>query len=269
MSAPAQAATTATLRAAGCVFADDEAALLHGAAGADARALARLVARRCVGEPLEHLLGRVEFAGMRFVVAPGVFVPRRRSELLADTAAALAASSGRARPVIVELCCGCGAVGAAAMRAVPAAVLYAVDVDPTATACAHANLAGTGALVLTGDLDAPLPGDLAGGVDVVVANAPYVPTAAIPSMPREAREHEPLRALDGGPDGLGVVARVVALAPRWLRPGGHVAVEVASEQLDAVRVAMAACGLASRVERRDDIGATVAIGTRAGVGAGA
>ena len=190
------------LRAAGCVFAEEEAALLTEAAP-DAEALEALVRRREASEPLEPLVGWVDFCGLRLAVEPGVFVPRQRTALLVGEAAALLGPGD----VVVDLGCGTGAVGAAVAAAVPGVEVYAVDVDPAAVACARRNLPPD--RVLEGDLYDPLPAALRGEVAVVVANAPYVPTEAIALMPREARDHEHRVALDGGPDGLAVQRRVV------------------------------------------------------------
>ncbi|PZS36356.1 MAG: putative protein N(5)-glutamine methyltransferase, partial [Pseudonocardiales bacterium] len=174
MSALSVSAVVIRLRAAGCVFAEDEARLLIAAARAPAD-LAALVERRAAGEPLEYVLGWAEFCGMRITVDPGVFVPRRRTEFLVHQALAcldrLAPSPAAA--VVVDLCCGSGAVGAALVAARPGIELTAVEVDPVAVRCARRNLVG--AQVYEGDLYEPLPGALAGRVDVLVANVPYVP----------------------------------------------------------------------------------------------
>jgi release factor glutamine methyltransferase len=251
-------ALVATLRAAGCVFAEDEARLL-GAAAADPAELARLVDRRVAGEPLEHLLGWAEFAGHRVAVGPGVFVPRRRTELLVDQATTLAA--GRAGLVVVELCCGAGAVGAVLAATLDRIDLYAVDVDDTAVRYARRNLAGAGR-VFQGDLDAPLPPTLAGRVDLLLANAPYVPSDAVALLPPEARDHEPRAALDGGPDGLDVLRRVVTAAPRWLAPAGHLLVEVAAGQAGELVAAAGRAGLAARVVSAPDRDATALVASR-------
>ncbi|MDL5156790.1 putative protein N(5)-glutamine methyltransferase [Actinomycetospora termitidis] len=229
----------ARLRAAGCVFAEEEASLL-GEAGADEAA----VARRVAGEPLEHVLGWAAFRGLRVAVAPGVFVPRHRSGLLVDLAVARAAPGA----VVVDLCCGSGALGAAVAAEV-AIELHAVDRDPAAVACAHRTVPGD---VYEGDLDAPLPPDLRGRVDVLLASPPYVPTAEIAGMPPEAREHEPLPTLDGGPDGLDVARRIAALAPAWLAPAGVLLVECATHQGPELAVAVRAVGLAATVHTDDD-----------------
>jgi release factor glutamine methyltransferase len=243
-----------TLRNAGCVFAEDEARLLTAAATGP-RELADLVARRVAGTPLEQLLGWAEFAGLRIRVEPGVFVPRRRTELLVDQAAAV-------RPrTVVELCCGSGAVAAALTARLGDVDVYAVDIDPAAVRCARRNLPG--AHVYEGDLDAPLPGALAGRVDVLVANAPYVPTAEIAFLPPEARDHEPRAALDGGGDGLDIARRVMAAAPRWLAPAGLVLVETSVRQAPALAAAAVGAGLSPRVVTDENTAGTAVIAGRA------
>jgi release factor glutamine methyltransferase len=242
-------AVVTTLRKAGCVFAEDEARLLTEAAR-DPDELARLVARRVTGIPLEHLLGWAEFAGLRIAVAPGVFVPRRRTELLVREAARHAPP----QPTVVELCCGAAAVATALTELLDRPDVYAADIDPAAVRCARRNLPH--GHVYEGDLDAALPRRLEHRVDILVANAPYVPTDEIGLMPAEAREHEPRVALDGGADGLDVARRVFALAPRWLAPGGIVLVETSERQAPALAEWAAAAGLHPRVVHDENTGGT-------------
>jgi release factor glutamine methyltransferase len=252
---PAPAAVVARLRAAGCVFAEDEAALLVEAATDDDDLAAR-VARRVAGEPLEQLLGWAAFDGLRIALTPGVFVPRVRSEFLAERAAAAA----RPGSVVLDLCCGSGALGAAVAARVPGVELHAADLDPAAVACARVNLPG--AAVHEGDLFHALPAALRGRVDVLVSNVPYVPTSAIALMPPEARDHEPRLALDGGPDGLAVARRVLAGAPAWLSPGGTVLFETSEAQVPSALAAVSAAGLVPAVDTDDERGATVVSGRR-------
>jgi release factor glutamine methyltransferase len=259
---PATSAIVTRLRAAGCVFAEDEARLLRCAARTAAD-LAAMVDRRVAGTPLEHVLGWVEFCGLRVAVDPGVFVPRRRTGLLVHEAAALArgaVDAGR-EAVVVDLCCGSGAVGAALVAALGRVELYAADIDPAAVRCARRNLAGR--QVYEGDLFALLPAGLHGRVDVLVANAPYVPTGEIGLMPPEARDHEPRVALDGGTDGLDVLRRVAAGAPRWLAPGGQLLVETSERQAPYAVEVVAGAGLVPRLVCDEDLGATVLIGAPA------
>ncbi|WP_258727086.1 methyltransferase [Cellulomonas sp. NS3] len=283
------------LRAAGCVFAEDEADLLLAEARTPAQ-LTDLVARRVAGLPLEQVLGWAAFAGLRVVVEPGVFVPRRRSELLVREAVrrlgrhgagpdgatggrpsdardgARAGAGGTAHPggedarrppVVVDLCCGTGAVGVAVLARVPGAELHAADLDPAAVRCARRNVEPVGGHVHEGDLDAPLPRSLLGRVDVLVANAPYVPTGEIAFMPPEAREHETPVALDGGADGVDVHRRLAAVAPRWLAPHGHLLIETSERQAPVTADAMARAGLVPVVVRDEEVDGTVVVG-RAG-----
>jgi len=243
----------ARLRAAGCVFAEDEARLLRAAAHSSTD-LDAMVEQRAGGLPLEHVLGWAEFHGLRIAVDPGVFVPRRRTEFLVRQAAALA----RPGAVVVDLCCGSGAVGAALATVVDRIELHSADIDPAAVRCARRNVA----TVYEGDLYQPLPARLRGRVDVLVANAPYVPTGAIELLPPEARIHEPRVALDGGADGLDVQRRVVADALRWLVPGGHLLVETSERQAPRTVETFTRGGLTARVTSCEELGATVVLGKR-------
>ena len=246
------------LRAAGSVFAEDEARLILAEAQTPEQ-VAAMVEQRASGLPLEHVLGWAEFCGRRIVVEPGVFVPRRRTELLVHQAAALL------RPgvgsVVVDLCCGSGAVGAALVAAVPGVELHAADVDSAAVGCARRNLGPVGR-VYEGDLFEPLPGSLRGRIDVLVTNVPYVPTAEIGLLPPEARVHESRVALDGGADGLDVLRRVSGGAREWLAPGGHVLVETSEQQAPEGLRVLGGDGLAPRVVSSDELNATVVVATR-------
>jgi release factor glutamine methyltransferase len=300
-----QAAAITRLRAAGCVFAEDEARLLISAARTPA-ALAAMVDRRAAGQPLEHVLGWAEFCGLRIAVDPGVFVPRRRTEFLVRRAAALARRAAdptgpdptgldptghdptgldptgpdptgldptghdptghdptRQRAVVVvDLCCGSGAVGAALAAALGQVELHAADIDPAAVRCARRNVAVAGGQVYQGDLYRPLPARLRGRVDILAANVPYVPSGDVGLLPPEARAHEPRVALDGGADGLDVLRRVAAGAPLWLAPGGHLLVETSERQAQRAAEAVGRDGLIPRIARSVRLNATVVIGTR-------
>lgn len=267
-------AVVAALRAAGCVFAEDEARLVIAAA-TDHDELWRLVGRRAAGFPLEYLLGWAEFCGQRIAVVPGVFVPRRRTEFLVEQAVDILAGSPRdpaPAAIVVDMCCGTGAVGLAvlaALRRLPAAAtgfaieasLFACDVDPVAVRCAQANVAAVDGIASQGDLFAALPAELRGRIELILCNAPYVPTDAIELMPPEARDHEPRVALDGGPDGVAIHRRVTGQAAEWLAPGGSLLIETSRSQSHATRAALADGGLRARLARSDEYDATVAIGT--------
>jgi len=262
----------ARLRAAGCVFAEDEAGLLMATARTPEE-LDAMVERRAGGLPLEQVLGWAEFCGLRIAVDPGVFVPRRRTEFLVQQAVSLIRGDSippdppgsPARPgiIVVALCCGSGAIAAALAAAVDRPEVHAVDIDPAAVRCARRNVPGH---VYQGDLYQPLPARLAGRVEILAGNVPYVPTEEIGFLPPEARAHEPLVALDGGPDGLDVLRRVAAGAPDWLAPGGHLLIETSDRQAPLGAAAFAAGGLTARVETSAGLNATVLIGTLPGGG---
>lgn len=236
------------LRAAGCVFAEDEAALLVEAGGD----LEGNVARRVQGEPLEVILGWAEFRGLRVHVAPRVFVPRARTGILVDQALA---HGGR---VVVELCAGVAAVAAALEHEVPGLEVYACEIDPAAVAVARRNVAPE--RVFAGDLYAALPVAMRGTIDILIANAPYVPTAEIAHLPPEAREHEPLVALDGGVDGLDIQRRVIAGAREWLAPNGVLIIETSVRQADATVALMRGAGLTAAAVHDDEFDGTAAVG---------
>ena len=246
------------LRAAGSVFAEREAAVLVAEAR-DADHLETMVARRVAGDPLEQVVGWADFDGIRFVVEPGVFVPRHRTEFLVQQAASL----GHPDAVVLDLCCGVGALGAAVRARLGAGVeLHAADLDPAAVRCARINVR-PGA-VYQGDLFEPLPNSLRGRVDLLLANAPYVPTSEIDLMPPEAREHEHTIALDGGADGLDLHRRVIAGAPAWLAPGGRLLIELSGEQASSAAALMIDAGLEleSHVDDQEDDSSTVLVGRR-------
>ena len=298
------ASVVARLRAAGCVFAEDEAAVLMATARSAAE-LDALVERRAAGEPLEQVVGWAEFDGLRILVDPGVFVPRRRSEFLVSIAVGLARSRLGESPgaVIVDLCCGTGALGLAVATELTALgrasgagsaggagsasrlglaggtgsasgdapvsggrgqiELYAADLDPVAVACARRNVEPADGHVYVGDLFAALPDGLRGRVDVLICNAPYVPTGDVAFLPSEARDHEPLVALDGGLDGLAVLRRAASGAPAWLAPGGVLLVETSDRQAAEMADAMAAAGLRPVIHTDEDAAATVVTGRTA------
>ncbi|MBT3167803.1 putative protein N(5)-glutamine methyltransferase [Streptomyces sp. Vc74B-19] len=250
-------AVAATLRAAGCVFAEDEAELILAAAEGDPSSVDAMVARRAAGLPLELVVGWAEFGGRRISVEPGVFVPRRRTEFLVEQALAQAPDA----TVLVDLCCGSGAVGAALAAALDGAELHAADIDPVAVRCARRNVAGLGGQVHQGDLFDALPERLRGRIGILAANVPYVPSDEITLLPAEARDHEPRVALDGGADGLDVLRRVAAQAPAWLAPGGCLLVETSSHQAPSAVAAFTRAGLHTRLTTCEERHAHVVTGT--------
>jgi release factor glutamine methyltransferase len=251
------------LRAAGCVFAEEEAQLLLTEAASPAE-LTELIGRRVSGEPLEYVVGWAGFCGLRIAVDPGVFVPRRRTELVVSEAVALLRQRlvGGAEPgVVVDLCCGSGAVGAAVVSHAPVKELHAADLDSVAVECARRNLSTVGGQVHLGDLYTALPFRLRGRVQLIVVNAPYVPTGVLPTMPAEARLYEPRISLDGGPDGLSLHRRVIGEAREWLDPHGHVVIETSEHQAAGTSAIMAAAGLAARTVHSEELDGTVVVGT--------
>lgn len=253
------------LRAAGCVFAEDEAELLVRAVKDDAepsRLLAALVARRCAGEPLEHVLGWAGFCGLRIAVGPGVFVPRRRSEFLVE----LAVDLGREAHVAVDMCCGSAPFATVLATRLAGVEVHAADIDAGQLVYAQRNLApfGRRASVHEGDLFEALPQGLRGSVDLLVVNAPYVPTDAIATLPAEARAFEPLASLDGGVDGLAVHRRVAADASSWLAARGHLLIETTEAQAEPMMDVFGEAGLKAWIAQDEELEATVVIGRRAG-----
>lgn len=242
------------LRAAGCVFAEDEAALLLESTGSPDE-LASMVDRRVAGEPLEYIVGWAEFCGRRISVQPGVFVPRRRTEFLVSLASALVPPGG----VVVDLCCGTGAIGVATVAGMSDFSLYAADIDPAAVKCARRNVEPVGGRVFEGDLYGALPPAIRRRVHVLVVNAPYVPTDEIAMMPPEARDHEARAALDGGSDGLEIHRRVAAGANDWLAAGGSLLIETSVRQAPVTERLFADVGLTTRVEHSDEVDGTVVV----------
>lgn len=219
-------ALVSTLSTVGFVAPDEEAHELLARAGDDDALLDALVGRRLTGEPLAWITGRISFCGLELRVDPGVYVPRRQTELLARRAVELLAADGTA----VDLCTGTGAVARALCAAHPAARVMATDTDGRAVACARAN----GVEAYCGDLFAPLPGALDGQVDLVVGVVPYVPTPALALLQRDTLTFESPLSYDGGPDGTDILRRVLTESPRYLRPGGTVLVELGGDEADAL-----------------------------------
>lgn len=232
-----------SLAAAGCVDPSGEAAALLRASREGAGPVDDLVARRENGEPLAWIVGSVTFDGVRVLVDPGVFVPRPHTEALARRAVALLPDDG----VAVDLCTGSGAIAAVLCSARPDATVFGTDVEPVAVACARRNRVDA----LLGDLDEPLPASLRGRVDVVTAVAPYVPTEELHLLPRDVLDHEPRRALDGGPRGTAHLARTARAAARLLRSGGSVLLELGGDQAGEVADILTGLGL-SRIRVHGD-----------------
>ena len=257
---PPDPALVARLRAAGCVFAEDEARLLLESADGPA-ALERLVRRRVDGVPLEQVLGWAEFAGLRIAVEPGVFVPRRRTELLVAGVLARSLPPGA---VVVDLCCGSGAVGVALVAARPRLELHAADVDPAAVEVRPAQPARRGRARGRPVRRRCRSGSAAGSTSWWRTRRTSRPARSA-LMPPEARDHEPRTALDGGGDGVDVHRRVAAGAPDWLAPDGWLLVETSEEQAPATASAFTAAGLVAGLVVDAGTGGAVVRGSRTGV----
>jgi release factor glutamine methyltransferase len=222
-----------------------------------------LLERRATREPLQYLLGWEDFHGVRLTVTPDVLVPRPETEGL--VAWAIEVLADRPEPVAADLGTGSGAIACAVAHALPRAEVLAVEVSAGALAVASRNVRQLGLStrvhLLAGDLFAPL-GSIAAGLDLVVANPPYLPSAVLATLPPEVSRHEPRAALDGGPDGLAVIRRIVAGAPPVLKPGGWLLMEIGDDQAGPVASLMAAEGFAGIRARRDWNGIERYIGGR-------
>lgn len=213
-----------------------------------------LVARRASREPLQHLIGRAWFRHVSVAVGPGVFVPRPETELLAGWAidqAALVLATGRT-PVVVDLCTGSGVIARSIADEIPGARVHAVELDPPAHAWAERNLAGTSVELRQGDLALAFE-DLAGTVDVVVSNPPYVPLEAWESVAVEARDHDPHLALFSGDDGLDAIRVLEQRGVVLLRPGGVIGIEHADVQGESAPAVFSRSGRWEEVRDHHDL----------------
>jgi release factor glutamine methyltransferase len=208
-------------------------------ADGDMPRLATLLQRRLGGEPLAWVTGRADFGGLTLRIDPGVYVPRWQSvELVERAARHLPDSPAAARAI--DLCTGSGAIAAALAVRRPGAHIVATDSEPTAVACARGN----GVDALLGDLFGPVPSDWRNRTDVVVAVVPYVPTRALSLLPRDTLAFETAAHYDGGVEGTALLGRVLAEAPRYLRPGGALVLELGGDQAKAMTAAMERLGYA-------------------------
>jgi release factor glutamine methyltransferase len=258
----------ARLRAAGCVYAEREAALIE-AAFSDPRRRRSAVARRCAGEPLEYVVGAAEFAGVSVEIGAPAFIPRARA---VDLVVALErlhhpqqVDGSPADPVVaLDLGCGCGAIAAALRHRYPAWEIHASDIDRGALTFARRNASTFGFLVHEGDWFDALPDDLRGRLGVVVAHLPYVPTAEIAHLPRDFRDAEPLTTVDGGPDGLDPWREVAALSRAWIAPDGIVLTQVSPDQVAVATEIAHDHGLAAETIAFDESAVLVVRPRRAG-----
>ena len=193
-----------------------------------------LVRRRMEGEPLPYISGHREFYGLEFVVSPDVFIPRQESELLVDKALELAASRGHGEGLkIADVGTGSGAIAIAIACNLAAVTVYATDLSREALGVADINRRKHGVEERVHLRHGDLLEALSSPVDIIVSNPPYIGSSEIADLAVEVRR-EPLSALDGGADGLGVTGRLLQQAPAYLRPGGCALVEISPGQLSAV-----------------------------------
>jgi len=217
--------------------------------GAELERYRELVRRRAGGEPLQQILGETEFYSRVFKVEPGVFIPRPETERLVEEASALLAPPDRRllAPVAVEIGCGTGIIGVSLALEIPRLTVYATDINPAAIKLTAHNAHTLGAEprvhLFKGNRFDPVPSYLKGQVDLVVSNPPYVRAGDIPRLAAEVADHDPVEALDGGPDGLVFYRALASSVGHWLRPGGHVAVEIGDDQGQDVEDIFAASGL--------------------------
>ncbi len=231
------------LRTAGCVAAEEEADELVATAP-DNTTLEAWLERREQGEPLAWIIGTTQFCGRTLQVGRGVYVPRSQSEELARRAAAMMPAQGG---WAADLCTGSGAVAVHIQAQAGTSSVVGVDNDMRAVVCARRN----GVTAFLGDLN----GSLRSGVfDVVTAVAPYVPTSEMPFLPADVQRYEPRAALDGGPDGLRTLRRVVDAASTLLRPGGWLLTEVGGDQDEALTTTLRARGFGAASTWFDDDG---------------
>jgi release factor glutamine methyltransferase len=211
-----------------------------------------LLDRRAAHEPVQHILGFEEFRGLKIAVTPDVLIPRPETEGLVERALELLAE--RPGALVADIGTGSGAIACALAAARPDLEVLAVDQSLGALTVASDNVRALGLAsrvrLLAGDLLDPLA-SLGGSLDMVVANPPYLPSGIIAGLPAEVERFEPRLALDGGPDGMRVLRRIITEAPRSLRPGAWLLMEIGEEQAGPLASLMAAEGFSRIGARRD------------------
>lgn len=214
----------------------------------------KLVGRRIVHEPTAYILGHKEFFGLEFEVTPAAILPRPETEVLVEMAIDfLRRLTAPRRVTAVDVGTGCGTIAVALARSLPKAEIIAVDVSGAALALARRNAERLGAggriRLIHGDMLSALRASF----DAIVANLPYVRTEDWEVLPREIREHEPRAGLDGGPDGLYCIDRLLRDAPRHLAPGGALFAEIGDDQGEAARGIARDAFPAARIDVRPDL----------------
>lgn len=223
-----------------------------------------LLQRRLAHEPTAYILGRKEFYGLELEVTPAAIIPRPETETLVELALEFVGTRDARQGIrVADVGVGCGAIAVALAVNLPQVEIIATDISPDALALARRNAERHGVAArirfLEGDLLAPLQGSPGGSrdssrrVDVIAANLPYVRTGDFEAAPPEIRDHEPRLGLDGGPDGLRIIERLLRQAPSRLEPGGALFIEIGEEQGDAARALAADAFPQARIEVRRDL----------------
>lgn len=234
---------------------DPLALAIGGARPLEGEALARwrgFVRRRIAGEPVGRILGRREFRGLSFTLAPETLEPRHDSEIVVEMGIAALEAAGSARPVILDLGCGTGCLLLSLLHERPGALGVGVDLSEGAARASLANAEALGlgrrALILCGDWSAALRGPF----DLLISNPPYIATEVLGRLDREVRAHDPALALDGGADGLDAYRRIIPGLRNLLAPHGTAVLEIGYDQMEAVAALAAVAGARTRLGR--DIG---------------
>lgn len=219
----------------------------------------RLLEERGRGRPVHYIVGEREFMGLAFAVDERVMIPRPETEVLVEETIRFLAKEShqdqefrslfpvpRSRHFVVDVGTGSGCIAISIAYYVPDATVYATDISAAALELARHNMRRHGVddrvQFVEGDLLSPLPRALAGHVDAVVSNPPYVPASAAGALPREIRDFEPQVALFAPGDGTAAHRLLIDAAPEWLRPGGRLTMEVGLGQAESVRAVLRADG---------------------------
>lgn len=225
---------------------------LYSADGLDKK-VEGYVARRLAGEPVAYITGAWEFFGVPIRVTRDVLIPRSDTEIMAEAAVALF-KNRNTHPRILDLCCGSGCIGCSLAVHMPAARIIMVDKDPKALSVCRSNMMdlNLGPRVMCVEADATKkPPMLLGDFDLIVCNAPYIPTAEIETLDRSVKDHEPYHALDGGEDGLNIIRSVIRLWKNILRPEGTMMLEVGEGQAQPVQQLLTEAGFARTMTLKD------------------
>ncbi len=228
------------------------------------------VRRRAAGEPLQTILGITEFYSRSFRTEAGVFIPRPETEHLVEAGVALLRPDKMTlvSPLAVEIGCGTGIIGISLALEVPRLTVYATDINPLALDLASRNAHTLGVETRTNFLSGsrfdPLPDSIAGKVELLVSNPPYIKSGDIPGLDKEVADHDPLTALDGGADGLVFYRAIASKMREWVRPGGHVALEIGADQGTDVPEILAASGAEDIIVIKDYAGLDRVVTARLG-----